>query len=146
MKLLMDNHRFFIKRSYRLAISIIALAFLAISIGVDDCNLFVKSPPLLIAAAVTGIFAMGICAVPYVSITENELFIFLPLKKKTIIIDDITGFSFQKGKILSITARQNEKATIWLHVLTNSDRYELIEAIGKITPQNAPKMEDNNGE
>ena len=104
------------------------------SVGVHGGGLELSNPWLFYSGAAFGVFTCAMIVLPYLTISENSIRIYVFFKTRHVKLDAIARFVLEEGGSISVHTGTGVKYTIRPLYINSSERKSLVEILSKIAP------------
>ncbi len=137
-----DGVRFYFKTSYRVALVLATIVLFTSSVALGDGGKLVVETPLpLFLSAVIGAVALAMFSVPYITISDGTLRIYMIFSKKFLPAEKIVRFVIEEGGSVKVNMLGGEVHHIRLYHVSAKERPRLLDTLSHIAPLSDERKE-----
>ena len=129
-----EGIRYYFSLWFRLAAVIATALLLVSSVRVNEGGLELSNPWLFYIGAAFAAFTCAMIVLPYLTISEDSMRIYLFFKTRHVKLDAIARFVMEEGGSISVHTGTGVKYTIRPLYINSSERKSLVEMLRKIAP------------
>ncbi|MDZ7815629.1 MAG: hypothetical protein U5N86_06405 [Planctomycetota bacterium] len=140
-----EGIRFYYSSWFKLVAAAAAVVLLSLSVRVSEGGLEMSNPWLLFSGAVFAVLTCALTVLPYLTISGNEMRIYVLFKTRRVKLDAVARFVREKGGSITVYTGTGVKYRIYPLCVNSSERKSLVDILGKIAPFD-DVAEDETGE